>query len=145
MDVVRGTLRSASTRNDVDPLMSADEEHVKTVYLVECGFGNDSHGQNATKAAARACRNAIEFNSVSVKKIIPGGYDAMKLKVVLGVPSKYRRTLDLDAVARVFPFGDVRFEVKEGGLVAQSGSAVEALGDKNDDMVIVCAAVVVGC
>jgi hypothetical protein len=88
------------------------------------GFGNDSHGQNATKAASkylldnschrpsehvgiyvthsrlhrsgllnislhtavRACRNAtIEFNSFRV--IIPGGYDAMKVNVILGVPA----------------------------------------------------------
>ena len=40
--------------------------------FVECGFGNDSHGQNATKAAVRACRNAIEFNSIpSIGALVP--------------------------------------------------------------------------
>lgn len=56
-----------------------DTPHVANVLMVECGFGNDSHGQNATKAAKRACRNAIEFNSLSIKKMVPGGYEAMKL------------------------------------------------------------------
>ena len=27
------------------------EPHVENVLFIECGFGNDSHGQNSTKAA----------------------------------------------------------------------------------------------
>ena len=39
------------------------------------------------KAAARACRNAIEFNSLpSMGKLIPGGYPAMRLHIKIGVP-----------------------------------------------------------
>lgn len=79
-----------------------------------------------------------------VTKIIPGGYDAMKLNVILAVPSKYQEGLDLDAVSEVFPFGDIRFEVQDGGMIAPSGRSIAELGDKNDDMVIVCAAVQVG-
>jgi hypothetical protein len=46
---------------------------METVLFVESGFGCDQHGQNATKAAMRACRNAIEFNSIpSTSTIIPG-------------------------------------------------------------------------
>ncbi len=92
----------------------------------------------------RACRNAIEFNSISIKKIVPGGYDAMKLNVILGVPSKYQNTLDLEEVKKVFPYGEVQFTVQDGGLIAPSGRIIESLGDKNDDMLIVCAAVQVG-
>ena len=120
------------------------EPHVSNVLLVECGFGNDSHGQNATKAAKRACRNAIEFNSLSINKIIPGGYDAMKLNVFLAVPKKYQDNLNLDAVAATFPYGEVNFVVQDGGMLAPSGRIIESLGDKNDDMLIVCAAVQVG-
>ncbi len=92
----------------------------------------------------RACRNAIEFNSLSINKMVPGGYDAMKLNVILGVPSKYQHTLDLDQVKNVFPYGEIKFVVKEGGLVAPSGRIIESLGDKNDDMLIVAVAVQVG-
>ena len=47
---------------------------MKHVLFIETGFGADQHGQNATKAAVRACRNAIEFNSIpSVAALIPGG------------------------------------------------------------------------
>eukprot|EP01083_Nonionella_stella_P260355 887857_1 len=116
------------------------------VFFIECGFGNDSHGQSSTKAAVRACRNAIEFNSIpSIKRLIPdGGYDALKLDVLLAVPPKYQEGLDLDEVAKVFPYGDVRFELQDGGMVTPSGIAIEKLGDENDDMVVVCASVTVG-
>jgi uncharacterized protein (TIGR02058 family) len=109
------------------------------------GFGNDSHGQNTTKAAVRACRNAIEFNSLpSIRKLVPGGYDGLKLDVTLAVPAAYRSRLDLGPVGDVFPYGSVRFQIQDGGMVAPSGIAIERLGDTNDDMVIVCAAVTVG-
>ena len=39
-----------------------------------------------------------------------GGYDALKLDVLLAVPPKYHEGLDLDEVVKVFPYGDVRFE-----------------------------------
>lgn len=118
---------------------------LQNVLFVECGFGNDSHGQSATKAAVRACRNSIEFNSIpSVGRLVPGGYDGLKLSVILGVPQEYQDGLNLEEVKKVFPYGKVEFIVKPGGLVAPSGIAIEALGDKNDDMVIVCAAVTVG-
>ncbi|KAL3799874.1 hypothetical protein ACHAW5_004386 [Stephanodiscus triporus] len=116
------------------------------IFFIELGFGNDSHGQSSTKAAVRACRNAIEFNSIpSIGRLIPDkGYDALKLDVLLAVPPKYREGLDLTEVARVFPYGDVRFELQDGGMVAPSGIAIEKLGDANDDMVVVCACVTVG-
>jgi len=139
-------LLSSQLSNDEEDSGAAEgsNPHVPNVLLVECGFGNDSHGQNATKAAMRACRNAIEFNSISIKKIVPGGYDAMKLNVILAVPSIYQHTLDLERVKTVFPYGDVKFVIQDGGMIAPSGRIIESLGDKNDDMLIVCAAVQVG-
>ena len=68
----------------------------------------------------------------------------MKLNVILGVPSKYQHTLNLEEVKKVFPYGEVKFVIQEGGLIAPSGRVIESLGDKNDDMLIVCAAVQVG-
>lgn len=95
-------------------------------------------------AIVRACRNAIEFNSLSINRMVPGGYDAMKLNVILGVPAKYQHTLDLEEVKKVFPYGEIKFVVQDGGLVAPSGRIIESLGDKNDDMLIVAVAVQVG-
>jgi uncharacterized protein (TIGR02058 family) len=93
----------------------------------------------------RACRNAIEFNSIpSINRLVPGGYDKLKLDVILAVPPKYRPGLDLEQVAKVFPYGETKFTIQDGGMVAPSGIAIESLGDVNDDMVVVCASVTVG-
>ena len=109
------------------------------------GFGNDSHGQNSTKAAIRACRNAIEFNSIpSINRLVPGGYENLKLDVLLAVPPKYQSDLDLSKVQEVFPYGSIRFQIQDGGMVAPSGIAVERFGDSNEDMVVVCCSVTVG-
>lgn len=68
----------------------------------------------------------------------------MKLDVILGVPKKYQDTLELELVAQAFPFGETRFQVKDGGLIAPSGRAIAELGDKNDDMVLATVAVQLG-
>mmetsp|Transcript_277 Transcript_277/g.700 ORF Transcript_277/g.700 Transcript_277/m.700 type:complete len:216 (+) Transcript_277:233-880(+) len=148
-DKAAGTssFRMASTGYDAIEAGSRIEgdRHVETVLFVECGFGNDSHGQSATKAAVRACRNAIEFNSIpSVGRLIPNGYQGLKLDVLLAVPPKYKDSLDLSQVQEVFPYGSIRFQIQDGGMVAPSGIAIEKLGDTNEDMVVVCASVTVG-
>lgn len=113
--------------------------------FVECGFGCDQHGQTATKAAVRACRNAIEFNSLPrIGKLVPGGYEGMKLHVQLGVPPAYADDIDEAQVRAVFPYGDIKIDIEPGGLLADSGIALESMGDKNRDMIIAVAAVTVG-
>jgi len=92
------------------------------VLFVEMGFGNDGHGQDVTKAAVRAARNAIEFNSIpSIRKIIPGGYDAMKLDVILAVPPKYQGGLRVDEVKNVFPYGKCHVTIQDGGEASSEG------------------------
>ncbi|KAK9805199.1 hypothetical protein WJX72_005433 [[Myrmecia] bisecta] len=116
---------------------------LEQVLFVEVGWGADQHGQSATKAVVRACRNAIEFNSIpSIKKLVPNGYDGLKLRVKVGTP--YPEKVDLEQARRVFPYGQVAFEVVEGGLNCCSGIAVPALGDTSEDMLVAVAAVTVG-
>ena len=101
--------------------------------------------KHAAACSVRACRNAIEFNSIpSINRLVPNGYDGLKLDVILAVPAKYQSTLDINEVKKVFPYGDASFTIQDGGMVAPSGIAIDALGDTNDDMVVVCAAVTVG-
>ena len=125
--------------------LSMASDHVPNILFVECGMGCDQHGQTATKAAVRACRNAIEFNSLpQIRKLVPGGYEGMKLHVQLGVPQTYMSDIDEEAVKAVFPYGDCKIDVEVGGLLADSGIALEAMGDKNRDMIIAVACVTVG-
>jgi len=116
---------------------------LEQVLFVEAGSGADQHGQNATKAAVRACRNAIEFNSLpAIRQLVPNGYDGLKLLVKIGVPDP--ETVDENAVKAVFPYGKVFLQVVDGGLRASSGVAIPALGDVGDDWFIAVAAVTVG-
>ena len=118
---------------------------MQRVLFSECGFGADQHGQDATKAALRACRNAIEFNSIpSVRALVPGGYDGMKVHVHLGVPKG--ATVDAAAVQASFPYGEVLPVVVErgGGLRTRSWISIPAMEDANDDFLIVVANVSVG-
>ena len=137
--------RTSSSSSSAGNNDESSKPHIENVLFVECGFGNDSHGQSSTKAAVRACRNAIEFNSIpSINRLVPGGYDALKLDVILAVPPKYQENLDLDVVSTVFPYGDCNFTIQDGGMIAPSGIAIERLGDINEDMVVVCCSVTVG-
>jgi uncharacterized protein (TIGR02058 family) len=68
----------------------------------------------------------------------------MKLDVTLAVPAKYQDDLDLEVVRKAFPYGKVRFQLQDGGMVATNGKAIESLGDMNEDMVVVCCAICVG-
>ena len=115
------------------------------VLFVEMGWGADQHGQNATKACVRAARNAIEFNSIpSIRKLVPNGYEGMKLAVDIAVPEAYHGAVDVDAVEAVFPYGAVSIRLQPGGAEFSSGIAIPAMGDKGDALVVALCCVTVG-
>ncbi|XP_076913627.1 uncharacterized protein LOC143572320 [Bidens hawaiensis] len=119
-----------------------------TLLFVEMGVGYDQHGQDVTKAAMKACRDAISSNSIPAfrRGSIPGvSFDRMKLQIKLGVPRSLQPTLDIEKVKSVFPYGKIEnVEVVDGGLICSSGVHVEEMGDKDDNCYIVNAAVYVG-
>ena len=137
------TLYGPKWRGWPDFLGSATME---TILFIETGTGCDGHGQDPTKAAVRACRNAIEFNSIpSIPKIVPGGYEGMKLKIDIALPEKYHSGLDWQQIRNVFPYGTiVDTNLQVGGAIFQSGIAISSLGDSNEDMIVALVAVTVG-
>ena len=142
---------TASSASDDAPVLEYDDgvrvfapRGFTRVLFSECGFVADQHGQCATKAATRACRNAIEFNSIpSIRELVPGGYENMKIHVHLGVPEGF--DVDASSVRAVFPYGEVtQVEVVPGGLRTRSWIAIPAQGDDGDDFVVCVANVSVG-
>jgi Conserved hypothetical protein (Lin0512_fam) len=148
-----------------------NEAFPSRLFFVQLGFGVDQHGDaqttSATKAAIRAVRNAIEFNSIpGVVSNLPGGRHEMRIHVRLGVPSRHSlqqpnvhlsgvpmsqqqpdEPLPVDPleVAKVFPYGKMLpIEVCLGGLAFHTGRVVEELGDTNDIGVCVAACVSIG-
>eukprot|EP00978_Attheya_sp_CCMP212_P025308 scaffold81137_cov52-Attheya_sp.AAC.1 len=150
--------------------ISDDDEETATSQLpvltnllfVQTGFGIDQHGdrasQGATKAAVRAVRNAIEFNSIpGVIEAVPGGRSQMLIQVKLGVPpyaspdnnnettSHNPMAVQVEEVAKVFPYGRLLpIQIVVGGLSFSTGRIVEELGDRDDMAICVAAAVSIG-
>ena len=125
------------------------------LFFVQLGFGVDQHGDrnDATKAAIRAVRNAIEFNSIpGVIEHLPGGRHNMLIHVKLGVPdcgdstsTSQTTTVDVLEVAKVFPYGKLLpIQVSSGGLDFATGRVVEELGDTDDVGICVVACVSIG-
>ena len=121
------------------------------IVFVQAGMGCDQHGRaGASKAATRACRQAIEFNALPYMETIlrERGYEGradMLLKVEIGVPEDLVDSVSVEDIRAMFPYGRMLpVEVRAGGLDFQSGRVVEALGDAADRAVVAVAAVTVG-
>jgi uncharacterized protein (TIGR02058 family) len=112
--------------------------------FIELGMGADLHGQDVTKAAIRAIRNAIEHNSMpGMRSLVNDDPSRMKVRVRLAVPADKER-LDFARLREVLPYGEVSFEVLDGGMLTSSGVFLSDKGDRNDLIYIVNAAVEVG-
>ena len=118
---------------------------MEKIMFIETGMGIDVHGQNVTKAAVRAVKNAIHFNSMpGIRSVLPeNSLNNMRVHVKLAVPCD-KEKLDIEAVKEALPFGIVTVEVMDGGMLTTSGIVLEEKGDKNDLMYIVVASVEVG-
>jgi len=81
-----------TTTGEGEGALNKTNNFPENLYFVQVGVGVDQHGERniygyATKAAIRAVRNAIEFNSIpGVIQHIPGGRKEMLIHVKLGVP-----------------------------------------------------------
>ncbi len=118
---------------------------MEKVMFIEIGMGIDLHGQDVTKASVRAVQNAIHHNSMpGLRSVLPDNdINNMKVNVRLAVPAD-KEKLDLDAVKRELPYGQVSFEVIEGGMLTSSGVVLADKEDKNDLAYVVIASVEVG-
>jgi uncharacterized protein (TIGR02058 family) len=109
--------------------------------FLEMGLGVDLVGEDATKAAARAAREAVGRTSLpGLRDLIPSGDRAdMRVHVTVAVPGAER--VDPHAVAAVFPYGRVSVEAREGGLRMPNGTDA---GPGEDHLICAVAVVAVG-
>jgi uncharacterized protein (TIGR02058 family) len=83
-------------------------------FATEFGMGVDLRGQNYTKAAIRAVKDALYRNSLSVAPALGKDPSEMIVKCVVGVAQPEK--VDLSEVAKVFPYGDIEVTAELGGL-----------------------------
>ncbi len=116
-------------------------------FVIEYGFGVDLHGQDPTKAAVKAVKNAVEHISLPGMRRVAGVSDLnsqVSVEILLGVPQELVDRVDVGRVREALPFGRREVKVVPGGLLASSGVVVPSMGDSSDQAVLVVAAVTVG-
>ena len=82
--------------------------------VLEIGMGTDIRGNDPTKAACRALRDALWHNTLAITTALGKPLDAMIVDVHIGVPRP--ETVDKAQVLAVLPYGKGTVTVVEGGL-----------------------------
>ncbi|MFN8109195.1 MAG: Lin0512 family protein [Thermoleophilia bacterium] len=109
--------------------------------FLEMGMGVDLVGEDMTKAAARAVREAINRTSLpGIGKLVRDGDRAnMRVEATVAVPRPDE--VDVAAVAAEFPYGSVTVLPVQGGLRTPNGTDY---GPGRDHMVVAVAVIAVG-
>jgi len=82
--------------------------------VVEMGMGTDLQGQDYTKAAVRALKDALWHNSLTIAPAFGFDKELMQIEVSIGVAQPDK--VDKETVKAVLPYGQATVEVVEGGL-----------------------------
>ena len=82
--------------------------------LTEFGMGTSLRRQDYTEAAVRGLKDALWHNSINMAELFGFPKDAMILDVEIGVQQPEQ--VDIAAIEAVFPYGQPRVNVVEGGL-----------------------------
>ena len=83
-------------------------------FIIEMGMGNDLHGADYTKAAARAIKDAIRHSSIPLFPALGLDHTAMKVRVTVAVQNP--QAVDAEALKSGLPRGQVSVEATHGGL-----------------------------
>ncbi|WP_050525106.1 Lin0512 family protein [Pseudorhodobacter wandonensis] len=82
--------------------------------LTEMGMGTSLRRQDYTEAAVRAVKDALWHNSINLAELFGRDKSDMLIDLEIGVQQPDR--VDTDALAGVFPYGQVSVRVVHGGL-----------------------------
>ena len=82
--------------------------------ILEMGTGNDLHGQDYTKAAARAIEDAIRHSSIPLFPALGLDHSAMEVHVTVAVQEP--DAVDTQALVSNLPRGRVSVTATHGGL-----------------------------
>jgi len=82
-------------------------------FIIEMGMGNDLHGMDYQKAAARAIEDAIRHSTLPIFASTGIAYDTMRVAVTVGVQDP--AALDCAALAQGLPRGRATVRAVQGG------------------------------
>ena len=111
-------------------------------FVIQIGMGIDQHGQDVTKAAQKAIKDAISNNCLVGLTDICNLTDLNNFYVHVQVAVPYPEQINKKRLMKAIPFGHKEVVVEKGGMVV-SGMQVSILGDTSDEMLVATAAVTV--
>lgn len=111
-------------------------------FIVEIGTGIDLHGEDATKAACRAVRDAVSRSCLCGIVEIMGIQDlnALDVEIVVAVPRP--QDVDLNKVMAEVPIGRKTALAVEGGMTVK-GLCVPQFAAERDQVLVANAAITV--
>lgn len=111
-------------------------------FIIEIGTGIDLHGEDATKAACRAVRDAVSRNCLCgiVEIMEIEDLSAVEVEIVVAVPRP--QDVDLNRVMAEVPIGRKTAQAVEGGMTVK-GLEVKRFAAGHDRIVVANAAVTV--
>jgi uncharacterized protein (TIGR02058 family) len=94
---------------------------MKQIMFVEMGMGVDLQGQDPTKAAVKAVKDAIGRNYLpGIRAMVDGKTSHMAVTARIAAPAE-AGTVDVATVKAALPHGIVTVEVMPGGMLAPNG------------------------
>ena len=116
--------------------------HHQKRFIIEFGMGLDQHGQNPTRAACKAVKDAVARSCLAGLLEIVRLRDVNDMLVAIQVACPHPEQVDRQAVLDALPFGKKELTLCEGGMVAH-GLFQPELGDQTDEAYIANAAITV--
>ena len=111
-------------------------------FIVEIGTGTDLHGEDVTKAACRAVKDAISRSCLCGLVEILGIEDLQAVQVNIQVACPKPNEVDLEQVKTTVPIGQKTARAVEGGMNVR-GLCVPNFAPDCDQIVVANAAVTV--
>lgn len=81
--------------------------------IIEMGMGNDLHGMDYQKAAARAITDAFRHSTLPIFESLDMSHDLMRVQVTVGVQDPDK--LDTEELAKLMPRGRATVTAVFGG------------------------------
>jgi uncharacterized protein (TIGR02058 family) len=111
-------------------------------FIVEIGTGADLHGEDVTKAACRAVKDAVSRSCLCGLVEILGVQDLEEVLVDIHIACPNPDKVDPEQVKSVVPIGQKKVRAVEGGMRAK-GLCVSHFAPDCDQIVVANAAVTV--
>lgn len=103
-------------------------------------MGMDFHGQDVSKAAVKAAKNAISNSCLCGLQEVLGMEDLNQVKIKVTIAAPRPEEIDCQQVAECFPIGSVTVQAVDGGLHFP-GLYLPQFGDHDDSIEVAVAAV----